>query len=179
MTPEPQSRSVVTVEFDPEAIKIKFGGVLHLWLDRPTLVGVQSWQTGERRYAIKYYFRGADPVLSEYDDVDKWREILSRLDEVVKTNPIVSKPEVLMQDETPATPFRVNMAMIADYKPYIPELSDERRHEVAKLLTRLELEMTTSSVDGNPCNTMSLFDAVLLIRHLETNNFRLVYDAQL
>ncbi len=70
----------VTVEY--ESIKIRFGGMLHLHLQRP-VYAVQSWvQERQSKYTIQYTTAGGD-VTSEYDDKEKWGAILTELDKVL------------------------------------------------------------------------------------------------
>jgi len=74
MTPE------VIVNY--ESIKIRFGGVLHLHLQRP-VYSVQSWvQERQAKFTIQYTTAGGD-VTSEYDNREKWESILSQLDKVL------------------------------------------------------------------------------------------------
>jgi hypothetical protein len=65
-----------------ESIKIRFGGLLHLHLQRP-VYAVQSWvQERQAKFTIQYTTGGGD-VTSEYDDREKWEAILSQLDKVL------------------------------------------------------------------------------------------------
>lgn len=70
----------VTVSY--ESIKIRFGGVLHVHLQRP-IFAVQSWvQERQAKYTIQYLTAGGE-VTSEYDDREKWAAILTALDKVL------------------------------------------------------------------------------------------------
>ena len=74
MTPE------VTVSY--ESIKIHFGGMLHLHLQRPVFA-VQSWaQERQAKFTIQYTTAGGE-VTSEYDSREKWAAILAALDKVL------------------------------------------------------------------------------------------------
>jgi hypothetical protein len=74
MTPE------VVVSY--ESIKIRFGGILHVHLQRP-IFAVQSWvQERQVKYTIQYTTAGGD-VTSEYDDREKWASILTALDKIL------------------------------------------------------------------------------------------------
>lgn len=74
MTPE------VSVSY--ESIKIRFGGILHLHLQRP-IFAVQSWvQERQGKFTIEYTTAGG-AVQSEYDDRDKWLAILVALDKIL------------------------------------------------------------------------------------------------
>jgi hypothetical protein len=70
----------VTVGY--ESVKIHFGSMLHLHLQRP-IFAVQSWvQERQGKYMIQYTTAGGD-VTSEYDDKEKWGAILTALDRVL------------------------------------------------------------------------------------------------
>ena len=74
MTPE------VAVSY--ESIKIRFGGVLHLHLQRP-IYAVQAWvQEREAKFTIQYT-TAAGEVTSEYDEREKWLAILAGLDKAL------------------------------------------------------------------------------------------------
>jgi hypothetical protein len=65
-----------------ESLKIYFGGVLHLHLQRPVFA-VQSWvQERQAKFTIQYLTAGGE-VTSEYDDREKWLAILAALDKVL------------------------------------------------------------------------------------------------
>lgn len=65
-----------------ESIKIRFGGLLHLHLQRP-IYAVQSWvQERQAKFTIQYSTAGGE-VTSEYDSREKWESILSQLDKVL------------------------------------------------------------------------------------------------
>jgi hypothetical protein len=73
-------RPEVSVSY--ESIKIHFGGVLHLHLQRP-IFSVQSWvHENQKRYTIQYLTSGGE-VTSEYDDREKWISILIALDKIL------------------------------------------------------------------------------------------------
>lgn len=72
----------ITVEMGFSAIKIRFGGTLHMRIDRERLLGIHSWRSGNRKFSIEYTMVGAD-ILSEYDDETKWKAILDGLDRVL------------------------------------------------------------------------------------------------
>lgn len=66
---------------------IRFNGVTHFRVDRRELVGLQSWKVNRGRvvptYAIQIYTKSsAQDVLLEYDQEDKWIEVLRQLDDV-------------------------------------------------------------------------------------------------
>lgn len=71
----------VTPEF--EAIAIRIGGVLHLWIDRTKLLGVQSWiMDGRKQFFIEYLMEGGS-FTADYDTREKWETILSKLDDAL------------------------------------------------------------------------------------------------
>lgn len=66
---------------------IRFNGVTHFRIDRRELVGLQSWKVNRGRIVptsvIQIYTRSsAQEVLLEYDQEDKWIDVLHQLDEV-------------------------------------------------------------------------------------------------
>lgn len=71
----------VTQEF--EAIIIQINGVMHLWLDRKKLCAVNSWvMLGRRQWFIEYTMENAT-FTTDYNDRDKWEEILKQLEIVL------------------------------------------------------------------------------------------------
>lgn len=74
-----------TIEVTPEfeAVAIRIGGVLHLWLDRKKLLGVTSWiMDGRKQFCIEYIMEGGS-VTADYDTREKWETILAKLDDVL------------------------------------------------------------------------------------------------
>jgi hypothetical protein len=77
----------VTPEF--EAIVIRIGGIMHLWIDRTKLLGVQSWvKTGRRQFFIEFAMESGC-ITSDYDTREKWEAILSQLQSVLLTGKIM------------------------------------------------------------------------------------------
>lgn len=72
----------ITFELDFDAIKIKFGGVLHFRLVRSKLLSIQAWRQGDKNFSIEYTMVGG-AALCEYDDEEKWKTILAGLDDVL------------------------------------------------------------------------------------------------
>lgn len=64
------------------SLKVRFGGVLHLRIPRRELICISSWSDDPKHFSIEYTLRGGDTVC-EYDDEEKWRFILKRLDELL------------------------------------------------------------------------------------------------
>lgn len=67
-------------------IFVKFNGVTHFRCDRRELIGLQSWLVNRGRvtpvYAIQIYARSGPEIILEYDNVEKWQEVLHQLDGV-------------------------------------------------------------------------------------------------
>lgn len=66
---------------------IKFDGITHFRCDRRELIGFQSWNVNRGRetpvFAIQLYTRSsASDIILEYDDIEKWKGVLSQLDGV-------------------------------------------------------------------------------------------------
>ena len=66
---------------------IRFNEITHFRIDRRELIGLQSWQVNRGRvvptYAIQIYTRSAaHEIVLEYDQLDKWTEVLRLLDDV-------------------------------------------------------------------------------------------------
>lgn len=70
------------VDFAFDAIRVKYGGVIHLRLRRSALLGIQSWKRGQSNYFIEFTMVGG-VITSEYDDAEKWKMILAKLDEIL------------------------------------------------------------------------------------------------
>lgn len=76
-------KPTISVRRTYSAIRIYFGSVLHLHLDRSNLLAVQSWVTnGQLKFCIQFTMRGGD-VLCEYDSRAKWETILRGLEEAI------------------------------------------------------------------------------------------------
>lgn len=74
----------VTPEF--EAIAIRIGGVLHLWIDRTKLLGIGSWvMTGRKQFFIEFVMEGGT-VTTDYDTREKWETILNGVEAVLHTS---------------------------------------------------------------------------------------------
>lgn len=70
------------VVLDHYAIRIYFGEILHLHIDRSKLLGMQSWTDGNFDYSIEYVMRGGS-VRTEYSDRGTWEAILKSLDGIL------------------------------------------------------------------------------------------------
>lgn len=71
-----------TVVLDHYAIRIYFGSVLHLYVKRSALLGVQSWMDGDKNYSIEYEMIGGS-IRTEYSDRRTWETILKSLDGIL------------------------------------------------------------------------------------------------
>lgn len=79
------SKIEVTPEF--EAIAIRLNGVLHLWLDRKKLLGLQSWiMLGRRQYFIEFIMDGGNLTV-DYDTREKWEAILKQIEPLLLASP--------------------------------------------------------------------------------------------
>lgn len=68
-----------------EAIIVRIGGVMHLWFERPKLLGVQSWvMVGKRQFFIELVMDGGS-ITTDYDSREKWEAILRGLESVLTT----------------------------------------------------------------------------------------------
>jgi hypothetical protein len=68
---------------DHYAIRVYFGDVLHLHVDRAKYVGLQSWTDHAASYSIEITTRDGASITLEYDRADKWRAVLKAIDEVL------------------------------------------------------------------------------------------------
>lgn len=71
---------IYSIEVYANKLIICIEDVLHIAIDRDELVGIQSWVTdmGPNKYLIEYYTK-TTKIITEYDDVDKWKSILRLL----------------------------------------------------------------------------------------------------
>lgn len=76
-----------TIEVTPEfeAIVIRIGGIMHLWVDRTKLLGIQSWvMSGRRQFVIEFAMDGGT-ITTDYDTREKWEAILNGLHVLLTT----------------------------------------------------------------------------------------------
>ena len=66
----------------PEKLRIYANGSLHLYLRRRHVVGMQSWiERGKKyKFQIEITCQKSDPIICEYDDEAKWKQVLDLLD---------------------------------------------------------------------------------------------------
>lgn len=62
-----------------EITKIYFNDTLHLAFSRREVIGLQSW-TFTGVFSIELTFRNGATITTEYDDVDKWKQILQLIE---------------------------------------------------------------------------------------------------
>lgn len=62
-------------------IKIYLNDTLHLCLKQDELIGIQSWVKGDthQSYWIEYTLKDRE-ILTGYDCIEKWKEVLKLLD---------------------------------------------------------------------------------------------------
>lgn len=65
---------------------VKFNGITHFRCDRRELIGLQSWIVNRGRvtpcYSIQIYTKTGPVILLEYDDIEKWKAVISGFDDV-------------------------------------------------------------------------------------------------
>lgn len=63
-------------------IKIYINRVLFLSLKKDEIIGLQSWIRGDEKlkYCIEFYTKSGTEILTEYDELYKWKSILDLLD---------------------------------------------------------------------------------------------------
>lgn len=73
----------ITAQSDPVDLRIYADGILHLYLRKAKVRGIQAWQQNKKKCAalIEITLSGGDTILLEYNSVDKWRAILALIDE--------------------------------------------------------------------------------------------------
>jgi len=71
-------------------IFIKFNGITHFRCDRRELIGLQSWLINRGRvtpvYSIEMCMKCGNNIILEYDNINKWKAVLSGLDNVLFLN---------------------------------------------------------------------------------------------
>lgn len=77
----------IAVTATEREIFIRFNGITHFRIDRRELIGIQSWIINRGRvtpaWAIQFYARSsAQEITLQYDNQEKWTEVLKQLDGV-------------------------------------------------------------------------------------------------
>lgn len=74
----------IEVKSTEREIFIRFNGITHFRVDRRELLGLQSWKVNRGRatptYAVQVYVRCGTEITLEYDNEEKWKEVLNQLD---------------------------------------------------------------------------------------------------
>ena len=69
--------------------RIYFDAVVHLSFVRRELVGFQAWKSANT-YSIELTFRNGAHILTEYDDADKWQQVIRLIeDELTPATPLI------------------------------------------------------------------------------------------
>lgn len=71
----------ITIETDYASLRIKFGALLHLRVQWP-LFAIHAWKFSDRKFVIEYVSANGATVTTDYDDVEKFKKILTLLDGV-------------------------------------------------------------------------------------------------
>lgn len=71
----------IIVEVKDNQFKIYIDDLVHLLIKKDELIGVQSWILGDdtRIYCIEYTLKDKE-ILTEYNEIDKWKRILTLID---------------------------------------------------------------------------------------------------
>jgi len=72
----------VSITLKGDVLKIYIDNTLHLLIKEP-IIGFQSWNRENRWWEIEYYLP-SKTILTQYDNVDKWKTIVNALDNVFK-----------------------------------------------------------------------------------------------
>ncbi len=76
-------KSIYKLEISKKQIKILIDDILHLSIKQEELIAIQSWIMGygpEAKYHIEFTTK-TQAVNSEYDNIEKWKNILNLLNE--------------------------------------------------------------------------------------------------
>lgn len=73
----------VRVEQSFYAIKVYIDNIIHLYIRRTQLIGFQAWRDNKTCLKIEFTLRDGT-ILTEYDDIEKFTQILNALDNVLK-----------------------------------------------------------------------------------------------
>lgn len=73
----------ITCESEPDTLCILIDDILHIFINKRELVGINSWRHNNTDYKIEICFKNADPMLVEYDNREKWGQVLKLLNDNV------------------------------------------------------------------------------------------------
>lgn len=65
-------------------VKIYIGGIMHLCYPQGSLMGIQTYIKNVKWYCIDIYLINNTTILCEYDESEKWTEIIKLLDDSIK-----------------------------------------------------------------------------------------------
>lgn len=71
---------VITRQVTYDLTKVLFNGTVHLAFVRREVVGFQSWRS-VGVYSIELTFRGGATITTEYDDIEKWKRVVSLIED--------------------------------------------------------------------------------------------------
>jgi len=63
-------------------VKIFINGLLHLSIKKGKTISIQTWIMNDY-YFIEYTLEGGETILSEYDEIDKWKSIIELINKHV------------------------------------------------------------------------------------------------
>lgn len=71
------------LELNQYTLKLFIDDLMHLYIKRVDLIGIQSWvDYNSGYYCIEYTLKNRD-ILTEYDDITKWKSIVKLLEEKI------------------------------------------------------------------------------------------------
>jgi hypothetical protein len=62
------------------SLRLYIEGILALHIRRRKYIGFHAWTDGNERYCIEFH-TGKKNILTEWDNIDKWKAILKELDD--------------------------------------------------------------------------------------------------
>jgi hypothetical protein len=72
----------VEVQLNHYDIKVLIDGLVHVCIDRKKYVGYHSYFENGSKLVIEYHYKGGF-ILTEFDTVTKWKQILKALNEKI------------------------------------------------------------------------------------------------
>lgn len=75
----------ITAKTTFDLTKVYIGEVCHLAFVRGELIGFQSWKTYHGHYFVELTFKSGATILAEYDSPDKWKTVISIVEENLTT----------------------------------------------------------------------------------------------
>jgi len=71
----------INVEIEGNEFKVKINDLPHLCI-KDRIIGYQAWIEENKWYKIEYYLKN-QTILTEYDNIEKWMEIIKQLDIII------------------------------------------------------------------------------------------------